>query len=273
MNFTTDLPKRNPLVSYIVSSAVKCEKFFPGNKQVGPAFRMHAVILKSKSLLASPNQSVKQNPERIEDFPLTSSLYICCHVRKCDATEQDSNVEPSPVKKAVPQASKVRRERLDDHVENYESSEDVYFRAIRKGVRNENDKPLSSLIGNKRTRRQATLKGVEDSKDPYIYTQPLPKGSTRRTKRIAEIEAEREEARESERQFLHKKQEPVHRLARKPHPDLLPPVDFGARLYRNHNSIESSDYSHVTSGRRRAFTEMDDLLATKLQENEEELKE
>ena len=31
MNFTTDLPKRDPLVSYIVASAVKCEKFFPGS--------------------------------------------------------------------------------------------------------------------------------------------------------------------------------------------------------------------------------------------------
>ena len=30
MNFTTDLPKKNPIVSYIVASAVKCEKFFPG---------------------------------------------------------------------------------------------------------------------------------------------------------------------------------------------------------------------------------------------------
>ena len=47
MNFTTDLPKRNPLVSYIVASAVRCEKFFPGqNKNNGPAYRMHAVILK-----------------------------------------------------------------------------------------------------------------------------------------------------------------------------------------------------------------------------------
>ena len=47
MNFTTDLPKRNPLVSYIVASAVKCEKFFPGsNDDDGPVYRMHAVILK-----------------------------------------------------------------------------------------------------------------------------------------------------------------------------------------------------------------------------------
>ena len=46
MNFTTDLPKRDPLVSYIVASAVKCEKFFPGSQDHGPVYRMHAVILK-----------------------------------------------------------------------------------------------------------------------------------------------------------------------------------------------------------------------------------
>jgi hypothetical protein len=48
MNFTTDLPKRNPLVSYIVASAVRCEKFFPTGGKGGPVFRMHAVILKLK---------------------------------------------------------------------------------------------------------------------------------------------------------------------------------------------------------------------------------
>ena len=46
MNFTTDLPKKNPIVSYIVASAVKCEKFFPGSGKEGPVYRMHAVILK-----------------------------------------------------------------------------------------------------------------------------------------------------------------------------------------------------------------------------------
>lgn len=48
MNFTTDLPKRDPLVSYIVASAVKCEKFFPGSNDDGPVYRMHAVILKKR---------------------------------------------------------------------------------------------------------------------------------------------------------------------------------------------------------------------------------
>jgi len=50
MNFTTDLPKKDPLVSYIVASAVKCEKFFPGSLDDGPVYRMHAVILKKKDL-------------------------------------------------------------------------------------------------------------------------------------------------------------------------------------------------------------------------------
>lgn len=45
MNFTTDLPKKHPFVTYIVASAVKCEKFFPNSKNEGPSFRMHAVIL------------------------------------------------------------------------------------------------------------------------------------------------------------------------------------------------------------------------------------
>jgi hypothetical protein len=49
MNFTTDLPKKDPIVSYIVASAVKCEKFFPGSQKEGPVFRMHAVILSKKA--------------------------------------------------------------------------------------------------------------------------------------------------------------------------------------------------------------------------------
>lgn len=57
MNFTTDLPKRDPLVSYIVASAVKCEKFFPGSNDDGPVYRMHAVILKKRdTTLQLPNE-------------------------------------------------------------------------------------------------------------------------------------------------------------------------------------------------------------------------
>jgi hypothetical protein len=50
MNFTTDLPKRNPVVSYIVASAIRCEKFFSEEERKNaPIFRMHAVILKIKN--------------------------------------------------------------------------------------------------------------------------------------------------------------------------------------------------------------------------------
>ena len=56
MNFTTDLPKRRPYVTYIVASAVKCEKFFPNSRNEGPSYRMHAVILNKSG---SQSQSYK----------------------------------------------------------------------------------------------------------------------------------------------------------------------------------------------------------------------
>jgi hypothetical protein len=63
MNFTTDLPKKNPIVSYIVASAVKCEKFFPECAKEGPAFRMHAVILTKKGLLTHPQHASLTNTQ------------------------------------------------------------------------------------------------------------------------------------------------------------------------------------------------------------------
>eukprot|EP00347_Sterkiella_histriomuscorum_P011731 403371324 len=56
MNFTTDLPKKDPIVSYIVASAVKCEKFFPGSQKEGPVYRMHAVILTKRSEMGKQAQ-------------------------------------------------------------------------------------------------------------------------------------------------------------------------------------------------------------------------
>jgi len=104
MNFTTDLPKRNPLVSYIVASAVRCEKFFPGqNKGTGPVYRMHAVILKTgknprgvKDPAAQAIEDANQknaaargagsqwNPQDDLGTPKTKELYICCHVRRVE---------------------------------------------------------------------------------------------------------------------------------------------------------------------------------------------
>jgi hypothetical protein len=78
MNFTTDLPKRKPLVCYIVASAVRCEKFFPPESKPGPIYRMHAVILK---------------PEGIRENVKSHELYICCHLRRVE-NHDDDIIEP-----------------------------------------------------------------------------------------------------------------------------------------------------------------------------------
>ena len=78
MNFTTDLPKRNPLVCYIVASAVRCEKLFPQNAKPGPIYRMHAVILKDNGI----KQGAVSGLKKVE-------LYICCHLRRVESGEED----------------------------------------------------------------------------------------------------------------------------------------------------------------------------------------
>ena len=83
MNFTTDLPKKRPYVTYIVASAVKCEKFFPNSKNEGPSFRMHAVILNNRGRsYPNPTQSYYENDNR--KFSSDGKDYILCHIRKID---------------------------------------------------------------------------------------------------------------------------------------------------------------------------------------------
>jgi len=81
MNFTTELPKWDPLVSYIVASAVKCEKFFPGAHIDGPAFRMHAVIL-------------TPGPHTFGNFwvPEESYNFVLCHVRRVNSNRDSMNM-------------------------------------------------------------------------------------------------------------------------------------------------------------------------------------
>lgn len=90
MNFTTDLPKKRPFVTYIVASAVKCEKFFPNSKNEGPSFRMHAVILnksgmqtqKYQQAMQTPNNSkslkYNKNNEDLKEDPFTSIVSTQC---------------------------------------------------------------------------------------------------------------------------------------------------------------------------------------------------
>ncbi len=105
MNFTTDLPKKEPIVSYIVASAVKCEKFYPGSAKEGPVFRMHAVILKRKadgslpvdpqlSKLASTGGAAAKPLKGTWPSSINAGGYILCHVRKVAKVASDDD-EPA----------------------------------------------------------------------------------------------------------------------------------------------------------------------------------
>ncbi|KRX10510.1 hypothetical protein PPERSA_01522 [Pseudocohnilembus persalinus] len=76
MNFTTDLPKKNPFVTYIVASAVKCEKQQKNNPNLvneGPPFRMHAVILNEKNSSGEQINKIYSKDQK---------QYILCHIRE-----------------------------------------------------------------------------------------------------------------------------------------------------------------------------------------------
>lgn len=82
MNFSTDLPKGNPIVSYIVASAVNCEGAVI--KDPKPSFRMHAVILKNKRnfIYTVEDQAMLNDGKGL----------ILCHVRK--VSDEDSKISP-----------------------------------------------------------------------------------------------------------------------------------------------------------------------------------
>jgi len=136
MNFTTDLPKKRPYVTYIVASAVKCERFFPKSKDEGPLYRMHAVILnkdrihtqkyKSKSSSQTHNecdensQSLSStcsstesmelekndmNIEELSEFKKSPKKpeknYILCHIRKIDSNYKTRTYNKKSTKEEV----------------------------------------------------------------------------------------------------------------------------------------------------------------------------
>lgn len=137
MNFTTDLPKSRPFVTYIVASAVKCEKFFPNSKNEGPSFRMHAVIL-NKNGLNSYREKInrKENPDNLKNLlDITKSTksepeYILCHIRKIDVDYKISKphkVHNDNISDDEKQKKKLRKGKLEDledtHSKNLEKEE------------------------------------------------------------------------------------------------------------------------------------------------------
>lgn len=107
MNFTTELPKKDPLVSYIVASAMKCAKFFPGS-EMGPVFRMHAAIVFQK----------KTPLPGWENYHQTEPM-ILCHIRKVVSKTETPNAEEA--KDACPMKRKLRHFKTDPKQMNEDS--------------------------------------------------------------------------------------------------------------------------------------------------------
>lgn len=78
MNFTTDLPKKKPLVKYLVASATKVQE------KGKPSFRMHVVTLNETSL----------NP------------YILCHIRQLHVEILNEPLPKRPKREAMSPVSK-----------------------------------------------------------------------------------------------------------------------------------------------------------------------
>lgn len=129
MNFTTDLPKKDPLVSYIVASAVKCEKFFPGSIVDGPVYRMHAVILKKKNIklelpALSPEQahiqqwSSQEHPEDINQDSGSKTQPRSMHGRVLTQSRRlkAAHGEHSPVTAVAPQHTHSNKNYILCHV-------------------------------------------------------------------------------------------------------------------------------------------------------------
>jgi hypothetical protein len=119
MNFTTDLPKKNPLVTYIVASAVKCEKFSGGrsNDQT-PSYRMHAVILNQNLLnydVVFPSedllqfQLIKKKPTYQKKPPKS---FILCHIRKIDKHYNDAQANSKKRRGSMAKFQKMIKDKI-----------------------------------------------------------------------------------------------------------------------------------------------------------------
>ncbi|KAL4432022.1 hypothetical protein ABPG74_017758 [Tetrahymena malaccensis] len=99
MNFTTDLPKKKPQVTYIVASSVKCQKSQgndkskqDNNKKEQDVYRMHAVILYKNSQAKQQQQQgddTNNNNNSAKANNSESKQYILCHIRKMDINDDE----------------------------------------------------------------------------------------------------------------------------------------------------------------------------------------
>jgi hypothetical protein len=221
MNFTTDLPKRNPLVSYIVASAVRCEKFFPGGSKNGPVFRMHAVILKLK-----PGQTlgvVPANPFN-GDKSDRRPLYICCHVRKVEPNdeERDSDVP----EQEMLDTAKILKAAQRPVVKQNPTDTDMLAQQRLKQKQAQEQSSHS-----KRPRRAAAQRQIEYDRDPYIYTGVGLKTGTNLTRRGRRETPQKTIFNKRKSSEATHSQEDLQPGRGKSPSNLFPPINFGARLF------------------------------------------
>lgn len=121
MNFTTDLPKSRPFVTYIVASAVKCEKFFPNSKNEGPSFRMHAVILNKNGANSYREKISNQKHQPIREISQKNNEkeFILCHIRKIDSEYKagKKNSENSSEEEKLEKTYKIKKIKLEENCE------------------------------------------------------------------------------------------------------------------------------------------------------------
>jgi len=78
MNFSTDLPKSDPIVSYIVASAIRSSLPTSGKVKKIPCFRMHAVMLKNTGIYNTSNIDSRRKLNGGKGL-------ILCHIRQVAA--------------------------------------------------------------------------------------------------------------------------------------------------------------------------------------------
>lgn len=77
MNFSTDLPKSKPLVTYIVASTMKPTNLVSEHSEEPLCFRMHAVVLKDKSTFSMHKIESQGKLNNGKGF-------ILCHIRQIE---------------------------------------------------------------------------------------------------------------------------------------------------------------------------------------------
>lgn len=77
MNFSTDLPKSKPLVTYIVASTMKPTNPASAHSEGPLCFRMHAVVLKDKSTFSMHRIEIQAKLNNGKGF-------ILCHIRQIE---------------------------------------------------------------------------------------------------------------------------------------------------------------------------------------------